>query len=120
MQYTIYRTPNFSVNGFIRILQEAMNNIAKYGKASRVDLYLRRLNDSLEMMIQDNGEGFNVQDVLSRRSPDRGFGLARMRERAELSGGSFMIDSFEGEGTTIRAVWPLTQKPAAPPPPQPT
>ena len=96
-----------------RMLQEAMNNVAKHTKATRVDLHLRKVDDSVEFALQDNGAGFNLQKVLSRSSPDRGLGLASMRERAELSGGSFTIDSLEGKGTTIRAAWPLIQKPAA-------
>ena len=96
-----------------RMLQEAMNNVAKHTKATRVDLHLRKVDDSVEFALQDNGAGFNLQKVLSRSGPGRGLGLASMRERAELSGGSFTIDSLEGKGTTIRAAWPLIQKPAA-------
>jgi signal transduction histidine kinase len=96
-----------------RMLQEAMNNVAKHSKAARVDLYLRKADDSVEFALQDNGAGFNLQKVLSRSGPGRGLGLASMRERAELSGGSFTIDSLEGKGTTIRAAWPLIQKPSA-------
>jgi len=89
-----------------RMLQEAMNNIAKHSKATQVDLSLRKLDDSIEMMIQDNGAGFDLHDVHSRNTLERGMGLESMRERAELSGGSFTIDSFEGKGTTILATWP--------------
>lgn len=94
-----------------RMLQEAMNNVAKHSKATRVDLYLRKADDSVELVLQDNGAGFNYQEVLSRSGPDRGLGLASMRERAELSGGSFTIDSVQGEGTRVRAAWPLIRKP---------
>jgi len=96
-----------------RMLQEAMNNVAKHSKATRVDLYLRKADNSVELVLQDNGAGFNLQKVLSRSGPDRGLGLASMRERAELSGGSFTIDSLEGKGTTISGTWPMIQKPAA-------
>jgi PAS domain S-box-containing protein len=90
-----------------RMLQEAMNNIAKHSKATLVDLYLEKANDVVEMIIQDNGAGFDPHDVRSRSSLERGMGLESMRERAELSGGTFAIDSFQGKGTTIRATWPL-------------
>ncbi len=93
-----------------RMLQEAMNNIAKHSKATRVDLYLRQHNDSIEMVVQDNGVGFSLQEVASRSSLDRGLGLSSMAERAELSGGSFTIDSIEGKGTRIRATWPALKE----------
>jgi len=92
-----------------RILQEAMNNIAKHSKATRVDLSLRKMDDSVEMAVQDDGEGFDFHVILSRGSLERGMGLDSMRERAELSGGFFTIDSAQGKGTTVRATWPLIQ-----------
>jgi len=97
----------------LRMLQEAMNNIAKHSKATRVDLYLGKVNDSVEMRIEDNGAGFDLQHVHSRSSLERGMGLESMRERVELSGGSFAIDSLEGKGTTIRATWPSGMQNAA-------
>lgn len=98
-----------------RMLQEAMNNVAKHSTATCVDLYLRKTDDSVELVLQDNGSGFNLQDVISRSGPDRGMGLASMRERAELSGGAFAVDSVLGKGTRVRAAWPLMRKPAEPP-----
>ena len=96
-----------------RMLQEAMNNIAKHSKATRVDLYLRKAGDSLELLLQDDGRGFDLREVRSRSGMDRGLGLARMRERAELSGGTFTIDTIQEKGTRVRAAWPLIRKPAA-------
>jgi len=59
------------------------------------------------MAIEDNGLGFDLDNVLSVESPKRGLGLASMKERTELSGGSFSIESKKGAGTTVRASWPL-------------
>ena len=59
------------------------------------------------MALQDNGRGFNLEEVLSVDTAKRGFGLTSMKERAELSGGSFAIESSVGEGTTIRATWKI-------------
>jgi len=92
-----------------RMLQEAMNNIAKHSKADRVEVHLKKADGFIEMMIQDNGAGFDPHAVFSRSSPDRGMGLASMRERAELSGGTFTIDAVQGKGTTICAIWPLVR-----------
>ena len=82
-----------------RVLQEALNNIAKHSRADLVYLILRRTQGKIEMVIQDNGQGFDLEDVT------KGFGMGSMRERTELSGGSFAIESTKGVGTTIRASW---------------
>lgn len=93
-----------------RISQEALNNIAKHSKADLVNLSLRKADGKIHLAIQDNGQGFDVNGVLSAESYRRGLGLGSMRERAELSGGSFAINSARGKGTTIRASWPITFK----------
>ena len=90
-----------------RILQEAMNNISKYSQASRVRLCLRKKDGEVELVVEDNGSGFDPQEILSEERDRRGFGLTSMRERTELSGGSFSIESEMGSGTRVRAVWRL-------------
>jgi signal transduction histidine kinase len=90
-----------------RVAQEAMNNIAKHSKADRVHLSLWKMDGKLELMIQDNGRGFDLEKVSSQENPKKGLGLSSMTERTELSGGSFAIESVEGRGTIIRASWPL-------------
>jgi len=89
-----------------RVTQEAMNNIAKHSKADLVRLRLRKVDGAIELILQDNGRGFNLEKVLNSESTRRGFGLRSMRERIELSGGSFAIESAEGKGTRIHASWP--------------
>jgi signal transduction histidine kinase len=84
-----------------RISQEAMNNIAKYSKASLVNLSLRKEDNKVLLTIQDNGHGFDPNTVR------KGLGLSTMRERAQLSGGSFGLESAIGKGTIIRATWAL-------------
>jgi PAS domain S-box-containing protein len=88
-----------------RILQEALNNVAKYGKADRVRVSLREKESKLELAIKDNGQGFDVEHVRSEKNADRGVGLTSMKERTELSGGFFSIESSKGTGTTVRASW---------------
>ncbi len=90
-----------------RVTQEAMNNIAKHSQANLVHLRLRKIDDRMELSVKDNGCGFSVQQSLFPDSSRRGLGLTGMRERTELSGGSFAIESAEGEGTIIRASWPI-------------
>ena len=89
-----------------RVTQEAMNNIAKHSKADLVRLRLLKIDGTLELILQDNGQGFNLEKVLSSESAGRGLGLRTMRERTEFSGGSFAIQSTEGKGTIVRASWP--------------
>jgi signal transduction histidine kinase len=93
-----------------RVAQEAMNNVAKHSKADLVRLSLRKKDDRMELVLHDNGQGFNPEKALALESTNRGLGLSSMRERTELSGGSFHIESAEGKGTTIRASWPLKEK----------
>ena len=89
-----------------RIMQEALNNVAKHSKANFVHLQLKKSEPGLDLSIYDNGRGFNLDRVIALKTSRRGFGLASMRERAELSGASFSIDAAPGEGTTIRIRWP--------------
>jgi signal transduction histidine kinase len=87
-------------------MQEALNNISKYSQANLVHLALRKTDGELELSIQDNGQGFDLPEALSAESPKRGLGLSSMRERAEHSGGSLLIESAKGKGTLNRASWP--------------
>jgi PAS domain S-box-containing protein len=90
-----------------RVMQEALNNIAKHSKAPVVSLFLRKTGQAVELVIRDSGQGFDLSEAQSRVGAGRGLGLDSMRERTELSGGSFSIESNKGEGTSIRASWPL-------------
>jgi len=88
-----------------RVLQEAMNNIAKHSKANAVFLSLRKSGGSIELAIRDNGLGFDPAEEHSHTGTGRGLGLDSMRERVEFSGGSYLIESKKGAGTAIRAFW---------------
>lgn len=89
-----------------RILQEALNNVAKHSAASRVRVHLGKGRGAIELSVKDNGEGFELASVLNYQAEKPRFGLASMRERTELSGGSFRLKSGKGKGTLIRASWP--------------
>ncbi|MBT8331329.1 MAG: PAS domain S-box protein [Deltaproteobacteria bacterium] len=88
-----------------RIMQEALNNVSKHSKASVVSLQLQKTKTGIDLTIQDNGRGFNLQQVTGIKTSLRGFGLASMRERAEMSGGRFAVNSAIETGTTIGVVW---------------
>lgn len=88
-----------------RVSQEALNNIAKHSKADLARLSLKKIGDQIELKIEDNGMGFDLEQTLSPERARRGMGLDSMRERAELSDGTFAVKSTPGAGATIRATW---------------
>jgi len=88
-----------------RILQEALNNVTKYSRATLVDIGLEKKDGRLAFSIRDNGTGFELGTVLADNNCDRGLGLSGMRERTELSGGRFKMESIKGKGTSIFASW---------------
>jgi signal transduction histidine kinase len=90
-----------------RILQEALNNVAKHSLADLVRLSLKKSAGRIELEIQDNGVGFDLAKAISLNPSQRGFGLASMRERAELAGGVFSIKSISDTGTVMRVVWEI-------------
>ncbi len=75
--------------------------------ARMVLLSLRKTDQAIELVIQDNGQGFDLSKAQAPDSTTHGLGLESMRERTELSGGSFQIESTVGKGTIIRARWPI-------------
>jgi PAS domain S-box-containing protein len=90
-----------------RVLQEGLNNVAKHSVAKTVLLSLRKTDQAIELVIQDNGQGFDLSKAQAPDSTTHGLGLESMRERTELSGGSFQIESTVGKGAIIRARWPI-------------
>jgi len=89
-----------------RVLQESLNNVAKHSGADRVQLSLRQQDQTVELIVEDNGSGFDLAKPLPQNAAGEGFGLAGMRERVDLAGGIFTIQSTPGQGTRIGAVWP--------------
>jgi signal transduction histidine kinase len=88
-----------------RVLQEALNNMAKHSKADRVLVSLRKREDGLELVIEDNGQGFDLKEELYEEGFTSGFGLASMKRRIESAGGAFSLSSTQGKGSVVRALW---------------
>ncbi|TCO79356.1 sensor histidine kinase [Marinisporobacter balticus] len=113
---------NFSVNinseigdaiiqlSLFRIVQEALNNIRKYAKTSKVMVKLEVIDKRINLLIIDDGVGFDVQCKLGANNKENGFGLFIMKERVELLKGKIDIQSDVGMGTRIRATIPLNNK----------
>jgi two-component system, NarL family, sensor histidine kinase DegS len=91
-----------------RVAQEALNNVSRHARASRVEVKIERLKDCICMTVKDDGKSFNVKRAFLSKGRKR-LGLLGMRERIEMIGGGFAIESTPGAGTTIRARIPLVQ-----------
>jgi signal transduction histidine kinase len=94
-----------------RVAQEALTNVSRHAHASRVEVSIQRLTDVICMKIKDDGKSFQVERVLRSRG-GKHLGLLGMRERLEMVGGCFDVESTPGKGTTITALVPPGNGPA--------
>ncbi|MGE5838259.1 MAG: ATP-binding protein [Acidobacteriota bacterium] len=86
-----------------RIIQEALTNVTRHSKATRVDVTVRRLKKAIIVAVDDNGVGFMPQSLSGLRS----LGLVGMRERALAVGGTLLIRGEPGEGSSITVTIPV-------------
>jgi signal transduction histidine kinase len=110
ISYTIFGEEN--LNGVILnidqrknlflIFKEALNNAAKYSKATQVDLLVSKRGNEFTFTIRDNGAGFEMEEIKA------GNGLTNMKERAKMLQARLSISSTKGEGTTIEVKLPVT------------
>jgi PAS domain S-box-containing protein len=85
-----------------RVAQEALTNVARHSRATRVEVLLERQADSVLLIVEDNGVGFDTgKEAAEKETPDDGFGLLGMHERAALVGATVEIESTPGKGTTV-------------------
>lgn len=94
-----------------RIVQEALTNILRHAKAKKVLVDLRLYNGQLELVVRDDGIGFDVPAARQRAARGASVGLLGMQERAILLKGQLQIKSARGHGTEIRAIFPLSNAP---------
>ena len=90
-----------------RIVQEALTNVAKHAAATDVSVTAIRHDDEIRLVVEDDGRGFDIESWGKRALGERRFGLAGMRERAALVGGTVSIESNLGAGTTLYVQLPL-------------
>jgi signal transduction histidine kinase len=93
--------------GLYRIVQEALTNAVRHGHASRAVVEIREDAGALQLLIRDNGRGFDLQ------AETKGFGLLGMHERIALLAGQLSIQSTAAEGTTITATIPVQRRTSA-------
>jgi signal transduction histidine kinase/predicted hydrocarbon binding protein len=107
---------NLTVNGssdpplgvketFYRVAQEALNNVAKHADASQVSIHLERSEFEAQLIVQDDGRGFDMSATTAEN-----LGLRIMRERAEGAGARLNIQSDPREGTRIELFWRQEQE----------
>jgi len=92
-----------------RVAHSAVTNVGLHARASRVDLSLRQVSNSVCMEISDDGQAFDVERML-RAKRNAHLGLLGMRERIEMVGGKLSVESSPGQGTTIRVQIPSGKK----------
>ena len=84
-----------------RIAQEALTNVARHANASRVEVSIETASGIISMAIKDNGKGFDIGTEPRSKKAIR-LGLLGMRERIEMIGGKFRVESFPDQSTTVR------------------
>ncbi len=94
-----------------RVVQEALTNVSRHSQADIVSVILARDDHHVQVIIEDDGVGFDAENLMSDAVENRRLGLMGMQERVQLVGGEFKIES--GAGTTIVVSIPLSQNGSA-------
>ncbi|NIV37667.1 MAG: GAF domain-containing protein [Anaerolineae bacterium] len=89
----------------VRVVQEALLNALRHAQARQITVRLERLEDALEVVVEDDGQGFDPS-VAATDSDDH-FGLSIMQARAARIGGAVAVDTLLGRGTRVVLTWPL-------------
>jgi two-component system sensor histidine kinase DegS len=102
------RLPSHYEVTIFRFIQEALNNVIRHANANQVRLLLDVSSNTLQIMIEDDGSGFHVNEVLASANARKNMGIAGMRQQIEaLLRGEFGIESAIGRGTRIAATIPM-------------
>ena len=101
------RPPATAETTCFRVAQEALTNVIRHAQARSVAVEIRETQGMLELVVRDDGQGFDVAAARTRAAQGGSQGLLSMQERVALVGGALDIDSSPGRGTTIRARIPL-------------
>jgi signal transduction histidine kinase len=103
------RLPGVVEIGLYRIVQEAITNIVRHAQATNATIELTRVADRIEILVTDDGRGFDVPAQWRAQPGGRGLGILGMQERVAVLGGEFGIESAPGRGTSVRASVPLEE-----------
>jgi two-component system sensor histidine kinase UhpB len=109
------RLPSALESTCFRVVQAAVTNAERYAHATKVQVLLRAIAPiesdgitKLELVVRDDGVGFDVSTAMERSMRGASLGLVGMQERVRLAGGEITIESVHGQGTEIRAQFPLS------------
>ncbi len=101
------RLPSYSEVTVFRMIQELLTNVQKHAHATYVQVSLDFQDSMVVAIVEDDGSGFDVNEVLSNTQPRRGLGLSTIQERTEMLGGAVQIESRIGRGTRVRIEIPV-------------
>ena len=102
------RLPSHYEVTIFRFIQEALNNVSKHAKANQANVLLDASGGTLQIVVEDDGDGFAVAETLANPNNRRNLGITNMRQQAEvLLRGEFGIESQFGRGTRVAASVPL-------------
>ena len=100
----LVHTPPQHCEHVLRVIGEALSNVARHARARHVSVEARVVEKWLEVLVQDDGQGFDPE---SSELHSGHYGLLGLQERAQLVGGSLLLSSAKGAGTTLRFRVPL-------------
>lgn len=103
------RLPREIETTLYRTIQESLTNVARHARVKKASVLLRRNERSIIAIIEDNGVGFDKDDINGGQAKRRRLGLYGMEERVALIGGAFTIESRPGSGTTIHIEIPVKE-----------
>lgn len=104
------RLPSRVETVLFRIAQEAMNNVGRHAHASCATVRLEFAPATVLLTVEDDGRGFDVQQVMGPHPGQRAWGLLGVQERVELVGGKFRLDSAPGKGTRVTVEIPVNEE----------
>ena len=103
--------PEIKIASF-RVAQEALTNVVRHAGAGHVRIELRQSPDELQLLVRDDGNGFDVQAAQRRAMQGASLGLLSMQERVSLLGGRMEIEAVPRQGTVVRAFFPISTVPS--------
>jgi signal transduction histidine kinase len=102
-------TPELIKIAIYRVAQEALHNVSKHASATHVNAFLESTDGSVNLVISDDGIGFDPDKTKRSFDSNTGLGVRSMRERVEATGGTFILKSAPKEGVEIHARWAAEQ-----------
>lgn len=99
-------SPQIAVAAY-RLVQEALTNVARHARAQKISILLEHKDNQIFIIVDDDGDGFDVHTVFDQHSVNEHLGIHSMKERVEMLGGVFTVESRLGEGSTVFARLPL-------------